>query len=113
MKQSLQAVCLAMTIMALTACQLYNTPVQNRQAWHDGIKTAEKLAKQDAIQAQCFHYPAINKGMRFHQKHRLRLEKEKGPDFMKGFNRRYKEAFREYMELYCGNGGNANLNLTD
>ncbi|MFO7749209.1 MAG: hypothetical protein R6V54_03865 [Desulfobacteraceae bacterium] len=112
MKRSLQAVCLAMALMAVTACQ-FHTPVQNRQAWRDGIRTAEKLAKQDAIHARCFHYPATTKGMRFHQKHRLRLEKEKGPDFMQGFNSRYKRAFREYMELYCGNGDKANLPLRD
>ncbi|MFO7752174.1 MAG: hypothetical protein R6V41_03525 [Desulfobacteraceae bacterium] len=90
-------------VFLFAACGAY-TPVQDKQAYYDGVNTAERLAKQDAIDEGCFHYPATTKGMRLYREHRDRLQETKGADFLKGFRNRYKDAFREYMELYCGNG---------
>ena len=99
-------------VLALMSCQAY-TPVDDMQAYYDGRNMAEKLAKQDAIDAGCYQYPALTKGMQYHREHRARIEKSKSSDFMRGFNRRYKDAFREYMELYCGNGDQESLPLGD
>lgn len=112
MVRSIAAGLMCAVVLALMSCQAY-TPVNDMQVYYDGRNMAEKLAKEDAIDAGCYHYPARTKGMQYHREHRTRLEKSKNADFMRGFTRRYKDAFREYMELYCGNGDKHSLPLED
>lgn len=112
MLRSITTGLLFIAALLLMSCQAY-TPVNDMQAYYDGRNMAERLAKQDAIDARCYHYPALSKGMKYHREHKTRLENSKSPDFMRGFNNRYKDAFREYMELYCGNGNEKSLPLED
>ncbi len=94
-----------LTALFVAGCTAYRPdPVENREAYVNGKNLAEKTAKQDAIDAGCQDYPVTTEHMRNLDRHLEQFGPEKHKDFIRGFKTRYKDAFKEYMELYCGNG---------
>jgi hypothetical protein len=80
----------------------------NMSEYHEGRQYAGQLAKQDALEENCFNqYPNhFYSGKLYHylQQH-LKEEiekKELSESYISGFKNGYKRNFRQYMDLYCG-----------
>jgi hypothetical protein len=91
-------------MMMVSACTSSSYRM-NMPEYHEGRQYAGQLAKQDALEENCFNqHPFYSGKMVTHlQQHLNIIEKQvRSESYIAGFENGYKRNFREYMDLYCG-----------
>lgn len=91
-------------LLAFSGC-MGKTVRVSPEDYKEGQRTAEKMAKQDAIAENCFNSRPSYQG-KYHEhlrRHREAMKNEsRSYDYIQGFEFGYRRHFYEYMDLYCG-----------
>ncbi len=94
----------AILLLSLLSCTAATNDSVGSNEYYEGKAYGEALAKEEIIKASCFDNYRNPAGFFTQKAHVERLEKKgKSIKFIKSFRWGYKSAYRDMVQLYCGN----------
>ena len=95
---------LAGLVFLLSSCAGSSVSIKNPSDHQAGAEMAEKLAKQDAMKDPCTEVFPFYRSSDLYKnlnRHLDTIKAERSSSFVQGFAYRYKQSFKEYINLYC------------